>query len=143
MKPLESLARLFLRLRYPMSLPEDIAFSLGIHISNSISFKDFVSCLTCPQARPTRLKKFMPRKLAEEAFKRAPRKECFQNNSHFSFCFNEGWVEFVLQFDDQSRLRRIYLHHRDIANDRGIEIPLSPSTESSPCTASVINRLLA
>lgn len=136
MTALKSLYRLFLRLRYPVSLPEDIAVSLGIQISNSICFKDFVSCLTCPQARPTRLTKFMPRKLAEEAFQLAPRKECFQNNSLFSFCFNEGWVEFVLQFDDQSRLRRIYLQHRDIANDLGIEIPLSQPDDNS-------NRLLA
>ncbi len=113
------------RIRYPVSLPEDIAFALGIPLSNHLSFQDFVKQLTCPQCRPTNLLKFMPREKAEEAFGKALRKERFATNSLFSFYFaKEGWVEFVLQFDEKSRLRRVYLQHKQIPHDQGFEIRL-------------------
>ena len=67
----------------------------------------------------------MSREKAEEAFYGAPLKEKFQNNTLVSYCFTEGWVEFILQFDDQSKLRRIYLQHKNIKHDRGLEIQLN------------------
>lgn len=116
--------RLFLRFRYPVSLPEDVAKALGVSFSNYISFEDFVKKLTCPSCQPTKLKKFMPREEAEAAFHEALRKERFQHNTLFSYYFNEGWMEFVLQFDEHSRLRRIYIQHKKIVQEEGIEIPL-------------------
>lgn len=127
MKALDILSRFFLRIRYPVSLPEEIAEALGVSLSNHAPFTEFVSRLACPSCRPTRLTKFMPREKAEEAFQNAPRQEKFKQNTLISYQFNEGWVEFILQFDEQSRLRRIYLQHKHIEHDRGIEIPLNKS----------------
>lgn len=124
MKALDFLSRFFLRFRYPLSMPEDVGDALGIQISNWVTFQEFVSSLTSPNCRPTKLKKFMPREKAEEAFLSAPIKEKFQHNTLISYCFNEGFVEFILHFDEQSKLRRIYLQHKGIKHDRGFEIPL-------------------
>lgn len=125
MKALGLLSRFFLRMRYPVSLPEEIAEALGVSLSNCASFNEFVSYLACPSCKPTRLTKFMPREKAEEAFQNAPRREKFKQNTLISYQFNEGWVEFILQFDEQSRLRRIYLQHKQIEHDQGIEIALA------------------
>lgn len=130
MKALDSVYRLIQRLRYPVSLPEDVANALGIHVSNFMTFDQFVSQLVSPKCRPTRLKKFMPREKAEEAFAGALRKEYFKHNSLFSYYFNEGWMEFVLFYDEHSRLRRIYLQHKHIVEEEGIEIPLSRNDEA-------------
>lgn len=123
-KTLDAVYRFFPRLRYPVTLPEDIGEALGIAASNFSSFDEFVRLLTCPSCKPTRLMRFMPREKAEEAFKTAQRKERFQQNTLISYYFNEGWMEFILDFDDQSRLRRIYINHKQIEQERGIEIPL-------------------
>lgn len=125
MKAFDLLYRFFLRFRYPVSLPEDIASALGIDINCYLTFDEFVSRLQCPNFRPTKLKKYMPRELAEDAFHLALRSDRFGQKSLFSYYFNEGWMEFVLQFDEQSRLRRIYLQHKYIQNDIGLEIPLN------------------
>lgn len=120
-----NMMRMFLiRFRYPVSSPEDIAQDLGIPATNFLTFQEFFLQLSSPSCRPAKLNKFMPREEAEEVFQTALRKEKFSRNSLFSYYFNEGWVEFVLQFDDQSRLRRIYLHHKEIPQDEGIEILL-------------------
>jgi hypothetical protein len=123
-RALDAVYRFFLRFRYPVTLPEDIGSALGIVASNHLTFEEFVGRLTCPSCRPTRLIKFMPREKAEEAFQTAQRKERFQQNTLISYYFNEGWMEFVLHFDEQSRLRRIYVNHKQIEKERGIEIPL-------------------
>lgn len=117
--------RFFLRFRYPVTLPEDIGNALGIGASNYLTFDQFVRRLTSPSCRPTRLMKFMPREKAEEAFKTAQRTERFRQNTLVSYYFSEGWMEFILHFDEQSRLRRIYIHHKHIEKERGIEIPLN------------------
>jgi hypothetical protein len=128
MQVMDHLSRFFLRFRYPVTMPEDIADALGIHLSNYITFDEFIGRLTCPTCRPTRLSRFMPREKAEHLFHTAQRKERFQQNTLFSYYFSEGWMEFVLQFDDQARLRRIYLQHKCIKEEKGIEIPLKKST---------------
>ena len=107
-----------------MSLPEEIADALGVDICNSLRFKKILNLLTSPECKPTTLKRFMPRDLAEEAFQGALLKEHFLQSSLFSFYFPEGWMEFELQFDEQSRLRRIYVHHKLISLPKGVEIPL-------------------
>ncbi|MBA3723142.1 MAG: hypothetical protein H0W88_12180 [Parachlamydiaceae bacterium] len=123
MKAVNFVKNLFIRFRYPFSTPEDVAHDLGLDISNFLTFREFINCLTHPQSKPAKLIKFMPRKQAEQLFKTALRKEHFQQNSLFSYRFNGGWMEFKLQFDDQSRLRRIYLQHKDLKQKH--EIPIS------------------
>lgn len=125
MKFIDLFSSLVVRFRYPVSLPEDIAKALGLKLSNRVCFDEFVSQLTNPQIRPTKLTKFMPRDLAELAFQNAPRKECFKKNTLCSYYFNEGWLEFALEFDELSRLRRIYIHHRKISMDQGVELRLN------------------
>ena len=113
-----------LRLRYPVSLPEEIATDLGITASNFLTFEELVCQLTNETTRPKRVKRFMQREKAEAAFDSAQRKEKFGRSSLFSYYFHEGWLEFHLHFDEHSRLRRMYLQHKDIAHEQGIEIPL-------------------
>lgn len=122
MKLLNPLYRLFWRFRYPVSMPEEVARDLGLGFSNFLTFKEFVGCLVHPMACPNNLKKFMPRCQAEEVFRSARRKEKFTHNSLYSYYFSEGWMEFILQFDEQSRLRRLYIQHKDLK--RKVEIPL-------------------
>lgn len=112
-----------LRFRYPVSLPEDIAEALGIPLPNSLSFDDFILQLSNPAA-PSRLSRFMPRPEAEKSFLKAVRTERYADKTVLSYYFSEGWMEIILQFDRQSRLRRVYLHHREIPSDRGVELPL-------------------
>jgi hypothetical protein len=124
MKVLKPLLRLFIRFRYPVSMPEDVAADLGLNISNSLTFAEFMNCLIDPCQRPTKLTRFMPRHQAEDSFRLALRKEIFQQNSLFSYHFKDGWMEFVLQFDEQSRLRRLYIRHKHLKQKH--EIPISP-----------------
>jgi hypothetical protein len=115
--------RLLLRFRYPVSMPEDVAADLGLSLSNFLTFKEFVNQLTNPHLKPAKLTRFMPREQAEKTFQTAIRKEKFQHNSLFSYYFNEGWMEFVLQFDEQARLRRLYIQHRELK--KRVEISIS------------------
>lgn len=130
MRALNLFYRFFLRFRYPVSLPEDVAKALGIEVSNFMTFEEFVNQLVSPTCRPTRLKKFMSRDKAEAAFQDALKTERFKQNTLFSYYFSEGWMEFVLLFDEHSRLRRIYLRHKKISRDRGFEIPLNICQEA-------------
>lgn len=112
------------RYRYPVSMPEDVAADLGLNITNKLSFQEFINCLTDPNYRPAKLTRFMPREEAEDIFRLAIRKERFQQNSLFSYHFKGGWMEFILQFDDQSRLRRLYICYKDLKQKH--EIIISP-----------------
>lgn len=120
----QSFCRMLTRFRYPFSLPEDVADALGISFSNFLTFDKFIEKLTDPSCVPERLMKFMPREEAEAAFESACRKEIFPQKTLFSYYFNQGWLEFILQFDNQSRLRRIYVQHKKIKCQEGTEIPL-------------------
>lgn len=125
MRAFDWLLNVMLRYRYPVTLPEEIAGDLGVTVSNFLTFEEFVCKLTSLSCRPRRLKRFMPRAAAEAAFQCAQRKEHFGRNSLFSYYFHEGWLEFSLYFDEQSRLRRIYLQHKTLRREQGIEIPLN------------------
>ena len=123
-KVLQPLLRLFIRLRYPVSMPEDLAQDLGLDISNFLTFSQLIAYLTDPSHRPTTLVRWMPRQEAERIFRSAVRKEIFPQNSLFSYHFKGGWMEFMLQFDEQSRLRRLYILHRALKHKH--EIPIAP-----------------
>ena len=122
MKIINSLFRLIVRFRYPVTLPEDVAVALGVDISNFITFDEFIQRLTSPKCIPTRIERYMPRESAEKAFQRAQREERFHRTTLYSYFFNEGWLEFKLEFDADSRLRRLYLQHRTIAEEGRVEI---------------------
>jgi hypothetical protein len=121
---LQLFSQLFVRFRYPISMPEDVATDLGLTLSNLLTFQEFMSHLTNPHHRPTKLSRFMPRDQAENNFRFALRKEKFQSNSLFSYHFNGGWMEFILHFDENARLRRLYIRHKDLKQK--YEIPISP-----------------
>lgn len=124
----QGLGRLFCRFRYPVSLPEDVAGALGITLPNHLSFEKLMEELSC--ANPTKLRRFMGREMAERHFKGAVRKEIFGCFSIFSFYFRQGWMEFVLHFDERSRLRRVYLQHKEIKQPSGKEIALRCGDET-------------
>lgn len=109
MQLIESLTRLLSRFRYPVSLPEDIAHDIGMHLPNTLRFSDFLHLLASPHQRPSKLRKYMSRALAESTFESALKKESFKSCSLFSYYFNKGWLVFALYFDEDSRLRRVYL----------------------------------
>lgn len=113
---------LLLRFRFPCTLPSEIGDSLGVDLPRYPTFPQLIQNIS--SCNPTTLHKFMSREEAEGAFTTAQKKERFVGNSLFSYYFNEGWIEFALQFDDNSRLRRLYLNHKSIKEDEGIEIPL-------------------
>ncbi len=119
--------KLLIRFRYPVSLPEDVGYALGLPISNEEKFTDMLHFLLSASCKPTKLSRFMPRAQVERAFDKALQKERFGNNSLFSFYFTQGWLEFDLQFDQSELLRRIYIHHKLISHPHGYELPL-PST---------------
>ena len=119
---------MLVRLRYPVSMPQDIACALGIQVQNTVRFRGLLTQLTDPSCKPPNLTKYMPRDKAERCFHHASRKERFQQSSLYSFYFNEGWLEFALHFDETSRLRRLYVHHRLIPHPSGYELPLTQST---------------
>lgn len=123
-----SLQKFLCRFKHPRSLPEEIGKDLGVQILyNQISFQECIDYLTSPEHRSKNLKKFMPRKEAEEKFHFARRKERFKNNSLFSYHIYHGWLAFDLVFDENDRLRRVYMQHQHLegASDEGIEIPLN------------------
>jgi hypothetical protein len=122
-KILKSLSHLLVRLRYPFSTPEEIASDIGLNITNQCSFAEFMACLTNPSHKPTKILKFMPRERAEDLFQTALKKERFSYNTLFSYYFKGGWIEFILQFDEKSRLRRLYILHKDLKQK--YEIPIS------------------
>lgn len=125
------LSRFLLRFRYPVTLPEDVAGALGIDLSNFVTFDELIEKLLSPECCPTNLLRFMPREKAERAFLTAQRRERFSRSTLCSYYFNEGWLEFKLEFDAESQLRRLYLQHQKIPQDRGIEISLATKTTSS------------
>lgn len=122
-RAMDGLVRLLVRFRYPVSLPEEVACALGIEVSNRWTFQHFLSRLSSPSCCPAKIKRLMPRHHAESLFEKALRKERFKQHSLFSYYFKGAWLEFILHFDDQSRLRRVYLQHRDLCCD--VEIALA------------------
>lgn len=131
MKAVDLFRRFLLRFRYPITLPEEVAKALGIDLPNFLTFDELVERLSCPNCRPTTLARFMHRQQAEEFFQHAHCHEHFKQSSLFSFYFTEGCLEFVLQYDDQSLLRRMYIQHPRFKQERGIEIRLTPVNHKS------------
>jgi hypothetical protein len=113
---------IFIRFRYPVSTPEEVAKDLGFAVSNSLTFQQFINSLLDPTLRPQKLTRFMPRQQAENMFHFALRREIFQQDTLFSYYFKSGWVEFNLHFDDQARLRRLYVRNKNLKQKQEIFI---------------------
>lgn len=118
------LSSLIARIWYPVALPEHVAEALGIKVSNFLSFKELIKILSQSPCSPKRLSRFMPRDAAELVFHHATCKEVFRHKTLVSYYLPEGWIEFVLCYDNEERLRRVYLNHKEIENESGVEIPL-------------------
>mgnify|MGYP003994059141 CR=1 FL=1 len=127
-KLFKSFITLFVRLRYPVSLPEEVAAALGMERRRRFcSFKGFLEELE--GCEPKNLYRLMARESAEAVFHAAVRKERFNGTSLFSFYLGETWVEFRLLFDEESCLRRIYLCHCHTSDEEGVEISLLDKME--------------
>lgn len=126
MRVYKKLATLFHRFRNPISLPEDIGKDLGIQVlHNELNFQDCMHKLTGSACQSKYLHKLMPRAQAEALFKKAVHKECFKDITLFSYYIYSGWLAFKLVFDEEDRLRRVYLQHKAIKNqDEGLEMIL-------------------
>lgn len=124
MKVWEKLLKLICRFRHQVSLPEDVSAALGVPLSNFSSLPFLLQELSSPYCRPTRLSRFMDRKQAEAAFAMAVKIERFSRHTLCSYYFKNGWLEFILHFDEQHKLRRLYLHHRDLSLQDGVELVL-------------------
>lgn len=120
------LTKLVARIWYPVALPEDIANCFGLKVSNLLSLEDLLGVLKRSQSYTSFLSRYMPRDIAESVFRRATSIESFGEKTIASFYFRGGWMEYVLQFDKEDRLRRVYLCHRQIESE-GVEIPLTSS----------------
>jgi len=118
------MSRLLSHFRHPVSLPEDVALALGLKLSNFLSLDQLLQQFRQRSVRPSRLRRFMPREEAESAFSAAVRCERFGRHTICSYHFQSSWLEFRLQFDECERLRRIYVLHKEIVEEEGIELPL-------------------
>lgn len=126
LKVVDAIYRLISRWRYPVSMPEEVLDALGIDdFSESLGFEELMESLTNSHYKSKNLMRFMPREKAESYFFSAARKERFRHASLYSYYLSDSWVEFVLYFDRESRLRRIYLQHKDLLQEEGVEIALS------------------
>lgn len=117
-------SRLLMRFRYPVALPVDVAEALGIEESCFLSLDTLLNCIKNGEYSPKNIQKYMLREDAEALFSQASCAEHFPRNTLFAFQFNKQWLEFSLQFDEDSRLRRLYLRHPSLPEENGIEIPL-------------------
>lgn len=120
------LTKLVARIWYPVALPEDIASCFGLKVSNFLSLEDLLRVLKKSQSYASFLSRYMPRDIAESVFRRATSIESFGEKTIVSYYFRGGWMEYVLQFDKEDRLRRVYLCHRAIESE-GVEIALTSS----------------
>lgn len=116
--------RLISRFRYPVSLPEDVAHDLGMQLPNTLNFQQFLKLLTSPHQRPSKLRKYMTREVAEATFGSALKKDVFRSCSLYSYYFNKSWLVFSLYFDEKSRLRRVSLQCPTFHSFEGFDLTL-------------------
>lgn len=110
-------------LRYPISSPHDVLLALGMESDFSdMEFRHFLKKIVT--RIPRRIYRDMSRDEAERSFSTAYKKEVFHTTTHASFCFVQGWLEFVLEFDRARHLKRLYVHHPLLSGAQSIELEL-------------------
>ena len=124
MQLVEQLSRLVSRIRYPVSLPEDLAKDLGVRLANNVSFREIIRILHSSDFRCSRLKRLMDRSQAEACFRSALKKESFKSSSLFSYYYNKSWLVFALYFDHEDRLRRLYVQCPSCTKMEGFDLHL-------------------
>lgn len=112
------------RLRYPVSMPKEVADALGIELAHGKTVEELIRLLIDTKATPRALLKYMKREMAENRFQNAVIRERFNRRTLISYYFSQGWVEFMLQFDEEARLRRLYLYSYSAGCPQRVEIPL-------------------
>lgn len=111
------------RFSHPGSLPNDVAYDLGLEVYGRLSVNELLQMLK----NPTHLKKYMKKGLADQLFVHAQRKDIFKLTSRFTYFFNQGLLEFVLDFDSDEQLRRAYATFHNSKGNLMVELPL-PTT---------------
>lgn len=115
--------RLLSHLRYPISSPHDVLSALGV--SEELQDVDFHHFLKKVVTRvPRRIFRCMGREDVERCFSSAYKKESFHRTTHASYYFMQGWLEFVLEFDESRLLRRLYVHHQLLSSSQSVELEL-------------------
>lgn len=119
--------RLWDRICYPISNPQQVLGALGIQSKTYVNFQQFLQQVVTRS--PRRLFRRMPRAQAEKAFSTAYKKEGFHHMTIMSYYFCQGWLEFILEFDPRDHLRRLYVQHRLINSSHTIELELPENEE--------------
>lgn len=124
MTPMSSVASLkerlrtaLIRIRYPRSMPEDIAAALGISSDQPVDWQQVLSHLQGSGWAPPRLHRLMARVHAEAAFSSALQIEEFTHTALCSYHLAGGWLTFDLHFDLDQRLRRLYVRHPSLGGE--------------------------
>lgn len=113
-----------MRFRFPFSRPDEVAEALGVDLPRCGTIEGFITHLLQKGTYPRNLMKNMNRKEAESFFNTALKKEHFKQKTLISYLFSQGWLELMLLFDDNGKLRRMYIYHKATRSSQGVEIPL-------------------
>lgn len=112
------------RIRYSGTPHTEIALALGIVPPQTLCVRKFVKQVARRCELSQTLYRFMGKKEAEKQFDNALIKEHFKNFSLFSYKFPGGWLQFALKYDTEHKLRRLYIHHKFLPQQEGIEVTL-------------------
>lgn len=109
--------------RYPVSSPHDVLSALGVQEdARDLNFHQFLKKIIT--RAPKRLCRWMTRDEVEKCFSSAYKKECFHHTTLVSYYFLQGWLEFILEFDQSKSLRRLYVQHPLLNSSQSIELEL-------------------
>jgi hypothetical protein len=104
-------------IRYPRSVPEEVAAALGVTLAQPHCWDELLKHLGSPQWAPPRLQRLMSRAHAQAAFSSALQIEEFTHTALCSYHLGGGWLTFDLHFDLEQRLRRLYVRHPQLGPD--------------------------
>lgn len=119
------LQRFFLRFKYPIILPEEVARTLEINAPINLTVDELIVCLTSGSQSSPLLVSHAKRETLEKCFSNAQQLEKFGRKTLISYYFSEGWLELSLEFDAHDTLSRAFVIHQKIPGDQGYEIALN------------------
>jgi hypothetical protein len=105
-------------------LPDELLKTLGLDLKGNSSIEDLLEKLNHSKSLHIKLKKFMTKREVENAFISAEKKEHFSRHSLYSYYFSKGWVGFFVSFDQDLKLRRVYLQYKSLRYQDTIELYL-------------------